>query len=122
LWDSNSHSSKVKETSTPSTSQGCEKCYNLDLIVYSTNLANVEAMRKEIAKLNEIIGQGCMDGKAQANGKKVDEPKGPQYKKGRHPSIKHGLGHTKGAKTNGRKIVNGYECVQFERKGRIGVE
>ena len=28
----------------------------------------------------------------------------------------------KGAKINWRKIVNGYECVQFERKGRIGVE
>jgi hypothetical protein len=43
------------------------------------------AMRKEITRLNEIIGKGCVDGKAQASGKKVDEPKGPQYKKGRHP-------------------------------------
>jgi hypothetical protein len=31
LWDSNSHPSKGKETSTPSTSQDCGKCYNLDL-------------------------------------------------------------------------------------------
>jgi hypothetical protein len=92
------------------------------LNVYYTNLANMEAMRKEIARLNEIIGKGCMDGKAQTNAKKMDEPKGPQYKKGRHPSIKHGLGHTKGAKTNGRRIVNGYECVLFERKGKIGAE
>ena len=111
LWDSNSHLTKAKETSTPSTSQGCGKCYNLDLNAYSTNLANMEAMRKAIARLNEIIGKGCMDDKAQTNDKKKDEPKGPQYRKGRHPSIKHGLGHTKGAKTNGRKIVNGYECV-----------
>ena len=58
----------------------------------------------------------------QSNDKKVDESKGPQFKQGRHSSIKHGLDHTKGAKTNGRRIVNGYECVQFERKGRIGVE
>jgi hypothetical protein len=79
-------------------------------------------MRKVIARLNEIIEKECMDGKAQASGKKVDEPKGSQYKKGRHPSIKHGLGHTKGAKTNGRKIVNGYECVQFKKKDRIGAE
>ena len=71
----------------------------------------MEAMRKKIARLNEIIGKGCMDGKAQINDKKKDEPNGPQYKKGRHPSIKHGLGHTTGAKTNGRKIVNGFECV-----------
>ena len=111
LWDSNSHPSKAKETSTPSTSQGCRKCYNLDLNDYSTNLANMEAMRKEIARLNEIIGKGCMDGKGQVNDKKKDEPKGPQYKNRRHPSIKHGLVHTTKAKTNGRKIVNGYECV-----------
>ena len=74
-------------------------------------LANMEAMRKEISRLNEIIGKGCMDGKVQTNDTKKDEPKGPQYKKGRHPPIKHGLGHTTGAKTNGRKIANGYECV-----------
>ena len=71
----------------------------------------MEAMRKEIARLNEIIGKGCMINKAQINGKKKEEQKGPQYKQGRHPSIKHGLGHTKGAKTNGRKIVSGYECA-----------
>ena len=56
----------------------------------------------------------------QSNDKKVDESKGPQFKQGRHPSIKHGLGHTIGAKTNGRKIINGYECVKFERKERVG--
>ena len=58
LWDSNSHLSKAKDTSTPSTSQGCGKCYNLDLNAYSTNLANMEAMRKKIARLNEIIEKG----------------------------------------------------------------
>jgi hypothetical protein len=63
-----------------------------------------------------------LNGKAQASDKKVNEPKGPQFKQGRHPTIKHGLRHTKGAKTNGRKIINGYECMQFERKDRIGIE
>ena len=81
----------------------------------------MEAIKKEIVKLNKIIGKGCI-GKAQFNDKKKDESKGPQFKQGRHPSIKHVLGHTKGAKTNGRRIVNGYECVQFERKGKIGID
>ena len=81
----------------------------------------MEAMRKEIARLNEIIGKGWM-GETQSNDKKNDESKRPQFKQERHPSIKHGLGHTKGAKTNGRRIVNGYECVQFERKGKIGID
>ena len=84
-------------------------------------LQNMEAMRNEIARLNEIIGKGWM-GETQSNDKKNDESKGPQFKQGRHPSIKYGLGHTKGAKTNGKRIVNSYECVQFERKGRIGAE
>ena len=108
LWDNNSH-------------QGYGKCFNLDLNAYSTNLANMEAMRKEIARLNEVIGKGWI-GKTQSNNKKNDESKGPQFKQGRHPSIKHGLEHTKGPKTNERRIVNGYECVQFERNGKIGID
>ena len=53
LWDRNSHLPKAKKISTPSTSQGCGKCFNLDLNAYSTNLANMEAMRKEIARVDE---------------------------------------------------------------------
>ena len=45
-------------------------------------------------------------GETQSNDKKNDESKVPQFKQERHPSIKHGLGHTKGAKTNERRIVN----------------
>jgi hypothetical protein len=82
----------------------------------------MEAMRKEIARLNEIIGKGCLSGKAQASDKKANDSKVPQFKQGRHPSINHGLGHTVGAKTNGRKIINGYECVKFERKGKISTD
>ena len=63
----------------------------------------MEAMRKEIARLNEIIDKGCLNGKAQASDKKVDEPKGPQFKQGRHPSIKHGLGHTKRSQDKWKK-------------------
>jgi chromosome segregation ATPase len=94
LWKSNSHPSKAKDTSTPSTSQGHGKCYNLNLNDYSTNLTNMKAMRKEIARLNEIIGKGCLCGKAQVSDKKANDSKGPQFKQGKHPSIMHGLGHT----------------------------
>ena len=81
----------------------------------------MEAMRKEIARLNEINGKGCLSGKAQVSGdKKANNLKVTQFEQGRHPSIKHGLGHTAGAKTNGRKIINGYECVKFESKERVG--
>jgi hypothetical protein len=46
----------------------------------------------------------------------------PQFKNGRKPHIKDGLGHIKGAKINGRNLVNGYECVQFISRGKIGTE
>jgi hypothetical protein len=62
-----------------------------------------------------------MEGKKATNGKD-DQPEKPQYKNGRHPHIKDGLRHTKGAKTNGRKVINGYECVQFMSKGKIGID
>jgi hypothetical protein len=113
LWDNNSHPSKAQDSFTSSTSQGCGKCYNLDLNVYSTNLANMEAMRKEIARLNEIIDKGYLSGKAQVSDKKAINSKVPQFRQERRPSIKHGLGHTAGAKTNGRKVINSYECVKF---------
>ena len=119
LWDSNSYPSKAKDASSTSTSQGYGKYYNINLNAYSTNLANMETMRKEIARLNKIISKGCLSGKAQVSDKKANDSKVPQFKQGRHPSIKHGLGHTIGAKTNGRKIINGYECVKFERKERV---
>ena len=122
LWDSNSHPSNAKDAYTTSTSQGCGKCYNIHLNAYSTNLANMKAMKKEIARINEIIGKGYLSGKAQVSDKKANDSKVPQFKQGRHPSIKHGLGNTVGAKTNGRKIINGYECVKFERKERVGTD
>ena len=50
----------------------------------------MEAMRKEIARLNEAIEKGWIS-VTQSNDKKVDESKGPQFKQGRHPSIKYGL-------------------------------
>jgi hypothetical protein len=88
---------------------------------YSTNLANMEAMKKELERLSVLLDKRSSDSNKTASGK-VDQPKRPQYKDGRHPHIKDGLGHTKGSKTNGRKVINGYECVQFMSKGKIGIE
>ena len=57
---------------------------------YSTNLANIEAMRKKIARLDEVIGKGWIS-VTQSNDKKVDESKGPQFKQGRYPQSSMGL-------------------------------
>jgi hypothetical protein len=55
LWSSTSHPSKVKGDSSASTSKGCDRCHHVDIESYATNLANMEAMKKEIARLNSII-------------------------------------------------------------------
>jgi hypothetical protein len=61
LQESTSQLSSAKNSSNPSTSEGCGKCYNLDMNVHSTNLANMEAMRMEIVRLNCILGTRCME-------------------------------------------------------------
>jgi uncharacterized protein (DUF736 family) len=68
LWSSTSHPSKVKGDSSASTSKGCDRCYHVDIESYATNLANMEAMKKEIARLNSIIARGCM-GEGKKKGK-----------------------------------------------------
>jgi hypothetical protein len=110
LWDSTKHLPKASEISSASTSKGCDRCYKFDINAYATNLANMEAMKKEIARLNNIIASGCMD----------DASKKPKYIQGRHPFIKDGLGHKKGGKTGERKLVNGVPCINFEKKETIG--
>jgi hypothetical protein len=121
LCESTPLPSNTNDISISSTSQGCGKCYNLDLKVYSTNLANLEVMKKEIARLNAMLGKRGMEGKKPASGK-GEKPTKPQYKDGRNSCIKDGLGHTHGGKTNGRKVINGYECVQFVSKGQEGID
>jgi hypothetical protein len=107
LWDKTSHPTKASEISNASTSKGCDRCYNVDLLeACATNLANMEATKKEIARLNNIIASGCMD----------DASKKPKFIQGRHPFIKDGLDHEKGGKTGERKMVNGVSCIRFEKE------
>jgi hypothetical protein len=47
LCESTPQPSNAKDISTPSTSQGCEKYYNLDLNLYSTNLAKHRGNEKK---------------------------------------------------------------------------
>ena len=79
----------------------------------------MKVMKKKIARLNAMLGKRSMEGKKPTGGK-GENPKRPQYKDGRNPRIKDGFGHTHGGKTNRRKVINGYECVQFMSKGQEG--
>jgi hypothetical protein len=58
-----------------------------------------------------MIAGGCMYDMTQSGGKKIEKTKRPQHKNGWHPSVKNELRHTKGAKTNGKKLVSGFGCM-----------
>jgi hypothetical protein len=106
LWSSTSHPSEAKGDPSASTRKGCDKCYNIDLESYATNLANMEALKKEIARLNSIIASGCM-----SEGNK----RGRFTKKEKlEKSEKPGFGHVERGKTNGRKIIKEKECLEFK--------
>jgi hypothetical protein len=118
LLESNSQPSNTKGTSNSSTSLKCETYHNIDKNTHAANLMNMCEMRKEISRLNVVISEKCN----KVSSDKENPSKKAQYKDGRHPYIKDGLGLKKGAKTNGKKVINGYECVKFTSKGKMGTE
>jgi hypothetical protein len=109
LWSSTSHPSKVKGDPSASTSKGCDRCCNIDLKSYATNLANMEAMKKEIARLNSIIARGCMS--------EGNEKGKFSKRKMLEKSEKPGFGYVEGGKTNERKIIKEKECLEFKSTG-----
>jgi hypothetical protein len=106
LWSSTSHPLKVIGDSSASTSMGCERCHNIDLNAYATNLANLDAFKKEVARLNSIIASGCMNEKV-------------KYKQGKMPGNLDGLGHHEGARTSDREIIDVKECIKFVSHGDL---
>ena len=71
----------------------------------------MESMKKELARLNSIIVNGCMNDK----GKKDDLEKGRRMLYNNRVA---GFGY-KGGKTGERKIIKGKECLKFESKGHL---
>jgi hypothetical protein len=111
LWSSTSYPSKVKGDSSASTSKGCDRCYHVDIESYATNLADMEAMKKEIAMLNSIIARGCL-GEGNKKGKFSN---GKMLEKSEKP----GFGYVGGGKTNERKITKEKECLEFKSTGSL---
>jgi hypothetical protein len=106
LWSSTSHPSNVKDDPSSSTSKGCDRCCNINLESYSTNFANREATKKEIARLNSIIERGCMNERV-------------KFKEGKMPGNLDGLGHHRNGKTGQRDIIKGQECIKFVSNGEL---
>jgi hypothetical protein len=69
----------------------------------------MEAMKKDIARLNSIIARGCMG----------DENKRARLTKRKvlEKSKNLGFGYVEGGKTNERKIIKEKECLEFKSTG-----
>jgi hypothetical protein len=107
LWASTSTSPNATEDSNVSTSNGCKRCYKIDVNAYDTNLVELEKRDKEINRLKMALKNGC---KCQEQSNKTI------YKAFRHTSIKEGLGYNRyDGKANERNMINGVPCVKFNK-------
>ena len=114
LWKKTKSNSKATLDSNASTSKGCSKCHNHGINACVTNLAKLEEAIKakdaQIYKFCMLVGKGNLKPKS-------DFESHPAYNTAqRFPSIGDGLGHTRGNKRNGSKIVNGYP-IPLQKKG-----
>jgi hypothetical protein len=55
LLASSSNTCKASKSSSPSTSNGCARCFNGDTQICVTNHAEMQAMRKEISRLTQLV-------------------------------------------------------------------
>ena len=116
LWESTKTNSMAKLDSNVSTSEGCSKCYKIDV---QSCVANIEKLEKLVKAKDGELNQLNMLVRNDYEGNVKPKPK-ISYKAGRYPSQMDGLGHYKGAKENGRMVVKGKECVPFTKGGNLG--
>ena len=55
LWESASKTRETSDSSSPSTSNGCARCYNIDIQTCATNHVEMNAMKKEISRLTHLL-------------------------------------------------------------------
>jgi chromosome segregation ATPase len=55
LWESSSKTRETSNSSSPSTSNGCARCYNIDIQTCATNHVEMNAMKKEITRLTQLL-------------------------------------------------------------------
>ena len=55
LWESTSMTRETSNSSSPSTSNGCARCYNIDIQTCAINHVEMNAMKKEISRLTHLL-------------------------------------------------------------------
>jgi hypothetical protein len=94
FWESTKTNFKATLDSNISTSEGCSKCYKIDVQAYVTNMAKLEKLIQakyvQLERMNMLVKHGYEDN--------VKPKPKVSYKNGRYPNKKDGLGHYKGRK------------------------
>jgi ribosomal protein L27 len=115
LWESIKTNSKATLNYNVSTSEGCSKCYKIDVQTCVTNMAKLEkliqAKDTQTERMNMLVKNGY-EGNVKPKTK-------VNYINGRHPNKRDGLGHYKGEKVNDRKMVKGKECVMLTKGANL---
>ena len=104
LWESTSKTREISNSSSPSTSNGCARCYNIDIQTCATNHVEMNAMKKEITRLTQLLQE--------------EAPSHMQVSK-KNPSIRVGEfeKHTKGF---GSKYMSKFGLEKGKGLGRNG--
>ncbi|KAG2583590.1 hypothetical protein PVAP13_6KG233706 [Panicum virgatum] len=55
LWENTSKTKETSNSSSPSTSNGCAWCFNIDIQTCATNHVEMNAMKKEISRLTHLL-------------------------------------------------------------------
>jgi hypothetical protein len=109
--NSNSSTLSGNLDSSPSTSKGCKKCYNLDLNACATNLEKVGKLEKE----NKILKMAMNKELFSANEGFVKEKKKPPPMKSNQTKRAFGYDPHKPNKVNPREEINGKSCLKFNK-------
>ena len=55
LWESAPKTRETSNPSSPSTSNSCARCYNIDIQTCATNHVEMNAIKKEISRLTHLL-------------------------------------------------------------------
>ena len=112
LKSGSSNSNEANLLSSASTSNGCSRCFNVDINACTTNVESFQALQKENERLNALVKYGCI---------KTYKSKDALYKtiQAKDNKLKRGLRFDQyTSKPNGHVILNGVECLKFVKGGK----
>ncbi|KAG2534678.1 hypothetical protein PVAP13_9NG075775 [Panicum virgatum] len=113
LWESTSKTRETSNSSSSSTSNGCVRCYNIDIQTCATNHVEINAMKKEISRLTHLLQE--------------EAPSHTQFEKhtkgfGSRYMSKFGFEKGKGLGRNGQGTPHAIPFIKNKNKTTLGAQ